>query len=450
MQIRSKIKTGGFLAFIFLACGALVLDSARVSATVPYITERVNLTSSGGQSVGEALEPNISQDGRFVSFMTSSSDIVANDTNNKTDIFVRDRKLGTTVRANLTSAGGELSWVVSGYKMSANGRFIIFSSSGSGIVPGDTNGKQDMFLRDLKNNTTEMVSLASTGALPNDSTRDVADISADGRYVVFSSYATNLVPNDVNSNQDVFIRDRKLGTTTMLSKSDGGTLGNDFSTNASISCDGSYVTFISGASNLVNNDTNGKVDVFLVDRVADNSVSNLTVNANGDSWLGGYADISCNGETVVFGSEASNLVVNDTNNARDLFVYNMIDGTFERVNVDPAGNETVYIPNPNNGVRPVSTNSLDYSGRYVVFSGLTTTFVSGDTNSANDIFLRDLRDGTTQIISKRNTTTQTNAGSSNPAVSLDGREVIFDSLDTGYVSGDTNSVQDIFVSKTGI
>lgn len=454
MRLASKLKFGGGLAFSLFVSTVLVIDSMHVSAVVPYIAERVNLTYTGSQMTTGNIQdvPTISQDGRYVAFATDSSDIVANDTNNAPDIFVRDRKLGTTVRADLTSTGAQISTGAGGYKMSANGRYVVFPSASSTVVPGDTNSVSDLFLRDLKSNTTEMVSLTSTGGLPNSGT-SFYDISADGRYIVFTSDASNIVSGDTNAVQDIFVRDRKLGTTTLLSKSSSGALANNSSVRPTISCDGSYVAFTSTATNLVVGDTNGVQDVFLVDRVANNEISNLTINGNGNVNAPngmGNIDISCNGERLVFASNASNLVPDDSNNATDIFAYSMIDGTFQRVNLDSSGNETVWPTNPNTGVLGLSSNTIDFSGRYVAFWANTSTLVAGDTNNTSDIFLRDLVDGTTQIISKRSIATQTTQSSFYPSISLDGREVVFASGDTGYVSGDTNANEDIFVSKTGI
>jgi hypothetical protein len=448
MHIKGKIKIGGSLLLMLVTSAVLILDSSHASATVPYIAAMANLTNSGSQTSGLQGRASISQDGRYVVFGSVDSGIVANDTNGRMDVFVRDLKLGTTTRVNLSSTGAELSLGYSGFfRMSANGRFVLFDSANNNVVSGDTNSKIDIFLRDLKNNTTEMVSLTSSGGLPNDASSG-ADISADGRYVAFKSYASNIVSGDTNGSWDIFIRDRKLATTKLISKSTAGLPSNGSSNSPSISCDGSYVTFSSNGTDLVSGDTNGLADIFLMDRVNGDSVSNITPNSNG-TGASTNADISCNGETILFHSDASNLVINDTNNAPDLFAYNMIDGTFERVNLDPSGNETVGSP-ISAGVERPGNDSMDFSGRYVVFSGYTSTLVSGDTNNTRDVFIRDLKDGVTQIISKRNSTTQTNDMSFDSAISLDGRKVLFTSFDNSIVSGDTNGVPDLFVSDTGI
>jgi len=444
------MKFMSILLFAVVACAVLVLWSSQASAVIPYLTERVNLTPSGGQSTGNVqADPTLSQDGRYAAFFTSSTDIVAGDTNGRPDVFVRNLKSGVAVRANLDSLGNQLDVATGDYELSGNGRFVVFSSRGSSIVPGDTNGYYDLFLRDLKANTTQIVSLTSTNGLLNNSVRSVDfDISADGRYVVFSTAATNVVTgSDTNNSDDVFIRDVKLGTTTLLSKNSAGSFGNSTSLRPSISCDGAYVTFQSLATNLVSEDTNATGDIFLIERLSNDSISNVTIGGNGSINISGYGDISCNGETIVFSSDASNLVSGDTNDTWDIFAYGMIDKVFQRVNLDSSGNQT---GDAYHVVSNIVKNNIDFSGRYVVFSSHSPDLVLGDTNGQEDVFLRDLQDGTTQIVSKRNSTTQSTGISHRPSISLNGMDIIYVSSDGGLVTGDTGGYTDIFVSKTGI
>ena len=449
MRTNNIFRVSGSLILGIVVSSILIISSSHVSAVVPYITERVNLTPAGAQMTGGSVQyaPVISQDGRYVAFATTSSDMLPGDTNGKTDVYVRDRKLGANVRATLNSTGGEIAASVSGFTMSANGRFVLFSTGNSSVVPGDTNGKPDIFLRDLKNNTTELVSLSSGGGITNGST-SFYDISSDGRYVVFSNDGTNVVPGDTNGVTDIFLRDRKLGTTTLISKTGAGLISNGYSNRPSISCDGAYIAFNSEATNLVAGDTNGVQDLFLVNRIGGESITNITISGNGtvaSPNAEGNSDISCNGQKVVLTSKV-NYLLNDTNNALDIYVYDITDDTFERANIDSSGAETA------GATSGLSANgSIDFSGRYVVFTNADDTLVTGDTNGSTDVFVRDLIDGTTQIVSMRNATTQTTGGGSvYYSVSQDGREVVFPSGDTGLVAGDTNGTVDIFVSKTGV
>jgi hypothetical protein len=149
--------------------------------------------------------------------------------------------------------------------VSADGRFVAFESLASNLVAGDTNGLYDVFVRDRQLGTTERVSVATGGAQGNSFSAS-SSISADGRFVAFRSYASNLVAGDTNGNQDVFVRDRQSGTTERVSVVTGGAQANDDSFRLSISADGHIVAFVSSATNLVAGDTNGEGDIFVRDR----------------------------------------------------------------------------------------------------------------------------------------------------------------------------------------
>src|SRR5262249_8644542 len=149
--------------------------------------------------------------------------------------------------------------------LSSNGRYVVFDSIASNLVTGDGNGVFDVFLRDLKNATTERVSVDSSGKEGNDSSRHPA-VSMGGRYVAFVSSANNLVPGDSNGAADVFVRDRQNGTTERVSVDSSGTQSDGPSTTCAISTDGRFVAFASAADNLVAGDTNGVFDVFVRDR----------------------------------------------------------------------------------------------------------------------------------------------------------------------------------------
>lgn len=446
MKLRIKTVVIVFIGFATLSLA--VIGISNVSAVVPYITERVSLHHNGGEIsydaynvVGSSYQ--ISQDGRFVAYESGNVNHVSSDTSsNLMDIFVRDRKTGITVIANRKSDGSQMSGYVAGWEMSKNGRFIVWSTS-QAIVPSDTGPYNDIFIRDLLNNTTEIVSTTSSGGQLNGNS-NIPDISVDGRYVIFQSSATNSGLGDTTNKSDIYLKDRKTNSLSLLSKSTTGSGGNNDSMNARISCDGSYVSFFSSASNLVAGDTNAADDLFIVDRINGNVIKNATINGNTNS-ITSNTGISCNGSTIAFISNASNLVPNDTNSKTDLFSYNVAEGSFKRLNVDPSGNQI-----STGSIDQLSSGAVDFSGRYVVFTSTSGDIVSGDTNGVKDIFIRDTVDNITQIISKRNSSTQTTSASFLPSISLDGQSVIFGSDDSGLVAGDTNNMKDVFVSKSGI
>ena len=302
-------------------------------------TERVSVDSSGAQSNDFAANPALSADGRYVAFGSTATNLVAGDTNAKVDVFVRDRQLGTTERVSVDSSGAQGDGHSTVSSISADGRYVAFVSSAANLVSGDTNGAQDAFVRDRQLGVTERVSVDSAGSQANGATTRVS-VSFDGRYVAFGSAATNLVGGDTNGSDDVFVRDRQLGVTERVSVDSSGAQGNGgFVNGIAISADGRYVAFQSQATNLVAGDTNGSLDVFVHDRQLDvtvrASVDSSGAQGNGNSF--GNASISADGRCVVFDSGASNLVGSDTNGTTDVFVRDLQAGTTERVSVDSSG-----------------------------------------------------------------------------------------------------------------
>jgi hypothetical protein len=190
---------------------------------------------------------------------------VPDDTYAQWDVFVRDRDAGTTERVSVSSEETQANGGSGDASISADGSYVAFDSVATNLVPDDTNGAYDVFVRDRLLGTTERVSVNSDEVEGNGLTRGPS-ISADGRFVAFSSLAANLVPGDSNDVGDIFVRDRDLGTTERFSVSSTGEEANDRSCVASISGEGRCVAFHSLASNLVPGDTNGQADIFVRDR----------------------------------------------------------------------------------------------------------------------------------------------------------------------------------------
>jgi Tol biopolymer transport system component len=207
------------------------------------------------------VAPAISADGRYVAFCSLATNLVGRDTNGATDIFVRDLQAGTTRRVNVSAAGKQTNDPSYDPAISTNGRYVAFGSSATNLVPGDTNDASDVFVRDLQAGTTRRVSV-TRGKQANDSSGDPA-ISANGRYVAFGSLATNLVAGDTNDASDVFVRDLEAGKTRRVSVSSGGDQGGDHSAAGSLTANGQTVAFASFADNLVPGDTNSRWDIFV-------------------------------------------------------------------------------------------------------------------------------------------------------------------------------------------
>src|SRR6476469_5330391 len=203
-------------------------------------TTRVSVDSAGNPGNNKSGSPSISADGRFVAFFSNSTNLVPGDTNNNYDIFVRDLLTNTTTRVSVDSAGNPGNRDSYNPSISADGRFVAFLSNSTNLVPGDTNNNDDIFVRDLSTNTTTRVSVDSAGKQVNRYSSPPS-ISADGRFVSFLSNATNLVPGDTNNQTDIFVRDLLTNTTTRAFVDSAGNQGNNFSNYPSISANGQKV-----------------------------------------------------------------------------------------------------------------------------------------------------------------------------------------------------------------
>ena len=359
--------------------------------------ERVSESTDGTQGNYNSGEywGFISANGRYVAFGSKATNLVNNDTNNATDIFVRDRLTGSTERVSIASDGTQANNFSTGIAISFDGRFVAFSSFASNLISDDTNGGIDVFVHDRQTGETTRVSVASDGTQHNGSLYTLVNsISSDGRYVVFHSDATNLVTGDDNDANDVFLHDRQTGQTTRISLANDGTQGNDDSFNGRISANGRYVVFTSGANNLVQGDTNGTGDIFVHDlqtgqtrRVSVSSDGTEGNNNSGNDGCGSGPNISSDGKYVVFVSSASNLVAGDTNERNDVFVHDMQSRQTVRTSIASDG---IQGDGHSGRCRP-PTISAD--GRFVAFVSEASNLVPSDTNGVWDVFVVELGGG---------------------------------------------------------
>jgi Tol biopolymer transport system component len=402
-----------------------------------HVVARVSVASDGTQGNGDSFDGSISADGRYVAFASKASNLVAGDTNGKQDIFVQDRQTGQTTRVSVASDGAQGNGDSGQPVISADGRFVAFYSSASNLVPGDTNGVEDVFVHDRLTGQTTRVSVASDGAQGNGPSWGPS-ISGDGRFVAFESRASNLVPGDTNDTTDVFVHDRLTGQTMRVSVASDGREGNSYSWLARISADGRFVVFTSDASNLVPGDTNGTWDVFVHDRQTGQTTM-VSVAPDGTPGNGRSIGVSISGDGrfVAFMSEASNLVAGDTNGTWDVFVRDRLTGQTTRVSVASDGTQ---------GNASSSGGALSGDGRFVVFSSIASNLTPGDTNGAMDVFVHDRQTGQTTMVTVASDGAQGNADSSGAAISADGRFVVFTSRASNLVPGDTNGTWDIFVA----
>lgn len=421
-----------------------MMFSAAVSAAVapcgdeaPQSTQQVSVNSTGSSGNLASYDPFITPDGRFITFRSAASNLVPRDLNGKEDVFVRDLVTRQTSRVSVSTQGAECDSDCAYPSLSANGRFVVFQSDATNLVSGDSNGVVDVFVHDRVTGVTTRESVNSSGGQAN-AFSNWAAISGDGRFLAFRSAADNLVAGDHNGVADAFLRDRLTGVTTRVSVSSLGVEGDAPSYEVSISADGSFVAFYSEAANLVPGDTNGWPDVFVHERITGlcERVSVNSAGAQSDGWSM-VASISADGRRVVFQSGATNLVNGDTNVAPDVFLRDRLTGTTELVSMSTAslqGDAASY----NAAISP--------DGRYVAFDSSASNLVAGDTNHARDIFLRDCTSGRTTRVSLTAAGAQAPGDSKVPAVSADGRAVAFASY-VSLVPGDLNGMKDIYLRE---
>lgn len=453
----TNLFTRPTITIVLLAAISLSATPSSAQVATPTqagITERVSVATDGTQGNEVSWWSAVSADGRFVAFHSEASNLVEADTNAVQDVFVRDHLTGETIRVSLASDGTQGNFESGFPDISADGRYIAFRSYASNLVDGDTNGVEDIFVHDMLTGVTTRVSVASSGTQA-DNWSDYPSISADGRYVAFQSWASNLVVADDNEVEDIFVHDNLTGETTLVSVASDGNQGNQYSDQASISPDGLFVAFRSYASNLVPGDTNNVCDtdqdgtyddncqdIFLHQRLTGETtrVSLASDGTQGDNWSG-WPSVSENGRFVVFKSWASNLVETDTNGWSDIFLHATSTGETTRISVASDG-----IQANNYSDFP----SISSDGRDVAFESCASNLVEGDTNARFDIFVRDRFTRRTIRVSIASDGTQAEGDSSRAYISANGRFVAFDSYANNLVSGDSNGFMDVFMRDRGV
>jgi Tol biopolymer transport system component len=409
--------------------------------TIAQTTRCLSLDPASGPANGNSGSASISGDGRYVVFTSTASNLVSGDTNGRNDVFVRDRHTGITERVSLDSNGIEGNDNSSGGPVSADGRYVAFQSPATNLVPGDTNGSFDVFIRDRQTGQTTRASVDSFGAQANGHSF-APSMSADGRYVAFQSFATNLVPFDTNGQADIFVHDLSTGATRRVSVDSAGAQSNGGSTFLAISGNGRFVSFSSLATNLVANDTNGFPDIFVHDLLTA-ATERVSVDSSGGEPNQGsaFTALSFDGRFVAFDSGATNLVANDTNGQGDIFVHDRATGTTERVDVSSNGQQA-------NQGEEADGVSISADGRFVAFASRSTNLALNDLNNTTDVFLHDRLTGETTMEDVNTSGVQSNQGSTQIVLSADARFVAFSSFGTNLVPNDpTNG--DVFLRDHG-
>jgi WD40-like Beta Propeller Repeat len=428
-QFKTLSRTTAALMLLALFAYSLPESVYPVRAAAGDIT-RVSVSSSEAQANAYSRDADVSADGRFVVFWSGASNLVAGDTNGAEEIFLRDCQTGETSRISVSSSGAQADNGSYYPAISSDGRFIAFMSDATNLVSGDTNGFTDIFLRDRQTGITTRVSVSSSGTQADNISDSYVSISGDGRYIAFNSDATNLVSGDTNGVADVFVRDSQTGITERISLDTNEVQANDGSFNPSISADGRFVAFSSGATNLVSGDTNGRTDVFVRDRQTD-VTTRVSINSSGVEADRGAHDpaISGNGRYVVFSSVATNLLDEEPYGYDHVYVHDLQTGATTLASITSDGYQMV-------GWSMMPDISSD--GRYIAFEFEDR----GDGIAFVAIYIHDRLTGITTRVSGPGGGSEDS--SFGPAISANGSYVTFSSFNSSLVPNDTNGWNDVF------
>jgi Tol biopolymer transport system component len=439
---RASRLAGRSVAVVLVAVLGVAWVVEPAEATGPIGSSRflVSVDNAGVLGNGSSASGVLNEDGRFLVFRSVASNLVPGDTNGHSDVFVKDRTTGVVHRVSVSSTGVQGNRATIGRpSISADGRYVAFSSAATNLVPNDLNNREDVFVRDLMTNTTVRVSVSTGGAEANGVSGEAA-ISGDGRVVAFSTKANNLVPGDTNGRADILVRDWSAAspTTAAVSVSTGGVPGNDGSYDPSLSRNGRLIAFTSFATDLVVGDTNGRSDIFVRDTAAATTTMVSTSHTGGPSdGDSAGAQISIDGDAVVYDSYATNLVSRDTNNHRDVFMRSVASATTTL--------ESRY-SSPNSNGHQGNGDSFEpiVGGGTVAFSTNATNLTStSDTNGLTDVIVSSTA---THVVSAARTN-GTPVGGTAPAISADGQQLVFTSASSGITPNDTNGATDLFMPQ---
>jgi len=414
---------------------ALVLALAVPVASATPKTKLISKSSSGVQASMGAGHPALSRDGKVVAFHTGSG-LVSGDKNARRDVYARNVPNRTTKPISRGHGGVWGNEVSRSPAISENGRFVSFYSQASNLIHGHVMTFSHSYRRDRQMGRTALVSRSSSGAVANGPSGS-GDISADGRYVVFPSVASNLVAKDAKGVWQIYLRDMKLKKTYLISRNNAGTAGNQSSGDPDISADGRFVVYESDATNLTTKDTKGKRQVYLYDRKSKRTTL-VSKNNAGKAGKGGSGDpaISRDGKVIVYESAAANLIRagRDSNGMPDVYRYVRSTHKTSRVSLNYRGRQITGCTCIGSADPDISAN-----GRWLVFgSDGTNVTKAGNPHDYEHVYRRDLATGKVRLVSRSTSGARGDSSSRLPRISADGRFVTFESYATNFLAHDAN------------
>ncbi len=414
-------------------------ETYQSTAVFLPLTQLLSMAPDGTPADADSSNAVVSADGRYVVFESAASNLVENDTNNATDLFLYDREQATLQRVSVDSAGNQANGNSLNPAISADGQFLVWHSNASNLVSGDSNNTNDVFLKNLSSGSVQLVSVGIGGAAANNSSTN-ASVSANGNLVVFQSDADNLVANDNNGGTDIFLKNLGSGATFRVSVDSAGNAGsgrNSASGNPMISGNGEYVVFDTFAG-LVPEDTNGASDVYSHE-LSTGSTIRISTPLDGENSNGGSRkpSISADGNLVAFESNASNLTEADSNDASDAFVFNRLTGSISRVSEASDGDA---------GNASSTDVVISGSGAVLVFASFADNLINDDENQLQDVYLKDLSTGSITRLSTGLSTAGADGASFGPAIAADGSVAVFSSLAANLDSGVADNLAvDVFL-----
>lgn len=446
--MRKELRQIGYIIFAVAVSVSLVNLDDLVSATVPGSNQIVSLRSTGNLANNHSGQPLISADGKVAAYHTEAVNILP--TNGK-GIFARNLATGSIDRVSMSTAGVISDGNNQLRAISATGRYVLFSSFSSNLIDGNTTPTTypHLYLRDRTNATTVLVSKTPAGVLSDSGISSVLGVSSDGRFVAYTSNATNLHADSTDGNPHLYLLDRSANSLSIIDRKTDGTVG---TTNSSwgpagaMSCDGAMFAF-TYPSNLIVGDTySNHVDVYLLDRRGDTDrLTNLTKTAN-SAALG--ASISCNGDFVGFKSLGTNIdtsvAVNSVYQAYRPYIYDRVNETYHFAAMTASGLATDAAVC---GTVLSNTTCIQISDTGLGTFHANDSTLTGD--SGTQVYIRDIYAGTTELVSKNSTGVVGNGSSEVPKISASGAMVIYTSGASNLIVGDGNGKNDVFTSLTG-
>jgi Tol biopolymer transport system component len=458
LRRSGRTRAGGAATAAVSLLLAAAVGAGPAAADSPVHTARVSLGL--GEANDASHNPVASRDGRWVAFSSNASNLVKGDINRKPDVFVRDTKTGRTTRVSVSSKGMQANDISYNPVISDDGRYVAFDSFANNLVPGDLNRKGDVFVHDRVTGRTQRIS-NGVGGKESNGQSGFATMSGDGRFVAYESVAGNLVPNQQAPVSHLYLWDRRTGKTELISRTPSGAPANGSSGDASLSRDGRFVAFSSSSNNLVPGDTNQRDDVFVLDR-KDGAVKRVSMNVIGFESNGGSGmpSISDDGTVVAFESLSSNLLsrdvrmldhlglltggqnphtAGDTNGASDIYVADLRAGTLTMASVSGTGEQ---------GTRNSYGPSISADGTRVAFTSYAPNLAAQAPDRGHtEVFVRDLKNGTTRMVSVDDADNAADEASSGAVISADGNAVVFSSGAGNLVRDDRNHESDIFIHR---